>query len=186
METQTMEETKRFQSIPNMHVCTAQLIDCLKDGQVGDVLTDEDLTRICGKSTKVDGDGYGYLNSAIRYVLKQHGIVWKRDRGANAIKCLNADEIIQSSEQDRKHIHRVGKRTVRRLGTVDIERLPVSTRKAHTLQLAQMATVVGMSSKNTQKKLEVREKVEPMDVAKMIELWPSRNKARYTEENTND
>lgn len=175
------EETKRFRSVPGMHVCTSQLIDRIKDGKAGDVLTDEELSRLCGRNTCVGGDGYGYLNSAINHVLKQYGIVWKRERGANAIKCLEPEEIISTSEQDRKHIHRVGKRTVRRLGTVDIEQLPESVRRAHTLHFAQMATVVGLSARNTQKKLEARQTVEPMNINKMIELWPSPNKPKIEE-----
>lgn len=180
------EETKRFRSVPGMHVCTSQLIDRIKDGKAGDVLTDEELSRLCGRNTCVGGDGYGYLNSAINHVLKQYGIVWKRERGANAIKCLEPEEIISTSEQDRKHIHRVGRRTVRRLGTVDIEQLPPTARKAHSLQFAQMATIAAFSSKNTQKKLEVREKVEPLNMAKMIEMWPSGNKAGKKENANND
>jgi len=187
METeQGQDETRRFRAVPGMHVCTSQLIERLKDGSPGCVLTDEDLSEICGKDTSVGCDGYGYLTSAIGYVLRRYGVVWKRIRGASAIKCLDAEEIVTSSEGDRKHVHRIGKRAVLRLGTVDINQLPESARKAHTLQFAQMATVVGWSSKNTQKKLEVREKVEPMDPGKLIALWPSANKPKAKEDQSND
>ena len=80
---------------------TMDLIEALKGGQVGDELTDKELTRICGVSCRPGEKGYGYLETAKRRVRFDHGIVWERIRGANLIRCLNASEIIGTTEVDR-------------------------------------------------------------------------------------
>ena len=57
------------------------LIDVLKGGAIGDVKTDEDLKRICGRDVTARSGHAGILYSAIRYCVREYKVVWERERG---------------------------------------------------------------------------------------------------------
>ena len=66
---------------------TSKLIDLLKKGQIGDILTDEEMTSHCGKDTRPNYKGYGNLQTAIKRVRKK---VIKYGKGNAAQILLNA------------------------------------------------------------------------------------------------
>ena len=85
MQTESVKATAVQQG---MRLATAKLIEVLSAGKVGDVLTDEQLYTICERKTMPVGNGYVNLQSAIRHVLKNYGLVWRRVATAGCIKCL--------------------------------------------------------------------------------------------------
>lgn len=156
-------------AVPGMRLETTKLIAKLKEGQVGDVLSDEQLTTLCGKDTSVMGDGYCYLGSAMRHVLNNFRVVWERIKGAGVIKCLSWSEVETSADGDRKSIHRRSRRAVTKLKTVDLSDVPEDGRPNFLTKAAQLGTLAAMSSTGMQKKLEARNVAEPLDLKKMLE-----------------
>jgi hypothetical protein len=71
-----MNETKEFTAIPHLHVATSLLIEKMRVGRMGDVLSDEELTGVCGHATSVGGAGYGYLQTALDPVR----VLWMGER----------------------------------------------------------------------------------------------------------
>ncbi len=96
----------------NVTLESAKLIALLSDGQPGDILTDDEMTRVCGKNTRVHGNGYSYLQTAIRYVRRNKELSWFRIRKANQIKCGEAIELLDRSDSDIRSIRRKSKKTM--------------------------------------------------------------------------
>ncbi len=162
-------QVQRIPAVPGMALATEKLIERLKAGRVGEVVTDEELTRVAGKNTRPNGDGYANLQSAIGYVSRRHQVVWSRQRGACAIKCLSADEIVTAGESDLETVHRRSKRAVLRLNIAssvetDAAKLP----RLHAL-LAQHGTLAAFSRHDTLKKLEARQVQQPLDMKRLLE-----------------
>lgn len=166
------QEVKRVGVVPGMAVETEHLIERLKAGTVGEVVTDEELQAICGRPTGAGQRGYANLQSAIRYVLRRFGIAWGRQAKANCIKCLNASEIVAGSTSKLESQHRTAKREVHKLGVAskivesDIERSKIN------LLAAQHGTIAQMSSSSMTKKLEARNIQSPMDMNLLLANFP--------------
>lgn len=160
-------DASRTTTVPAMRLATSKLIDALKGGSPSDTLTDEQLKELCGKDCSVDGDGYAYLGSAIRHVLRNHGVVWKRIVGAGLIKCLDTGEIVEVAKGARRHTYKHEKRTLCKLA-VAADGATEQQRPEVMLQLAQHGTLAHMSSSGMTKKLEAREVVETPDPARLL------------------
>ena len=64
-------EITRVSSIPGRSLQTNKLIDLLKDGKTGDIITSETMTALIGADVRPQNKGYGYLQSAIGYLRQQ-------------------------------------------------------------------------------------------------------------------
>jgi|GEM_PF-1125341 len=167
-------ETTNVQVTPIQHgmlAATARLIEKLKDGKVGTVFTDEDLSVCCGRDTSVDGNGYGLLNSAMRNVLKNNNLVWERVRGAGCVKCLGPSEIAISTASSRKHIYKSAKRALRKAAVVNREELPADERSRFGAHTAQIGAIALFSNENTTKKLVARNIEKPPDPKALMEAF---------------
>jgi hypothetical protein len=147
-----MNETKEFTAIPHLHVATSLLIEKMHVGRMGDVLSDQELTALCGHSTAVGGEGYGYLQTAIKY-CRRVGIVWERVRGIAAIKCLNNEERVASARGGIDHIQRVGKRALATMASVEVAKLPAGMGSEHYAQMSALGFVMTYSQPKTLKML---------------------------------
>ena len=157
--------------VPAKHsVATALLIDKLKEGTIGDVLTDEELTEVCDRDTRPKGKCYSNLGSAINYCEREHQIVWQRLRDANAIKCLNASETRSSAHTKRRHIYKTGKRGMQQMACVIVADLPEEDRTAFRGELAQMATLTMFAANKTTKKIVARSITEKVNIDRLLEL----------------
>jgi hypothetical protein len=163
-----MEET-RFQRVPGLHVNSSILVDRLKQGKPGDILTDEQLTALIGVSTKPGCKGYAFLSTAIKRCLNEHKVVWKRTRGAWCIKCLIPDEIMLTAKDNSKKIHRISNRSIRMIDTVDPATMPAEKRGEYFARSAQFGTLKLFSEKSTHEKLVTRNISQPFDMSKMLE-----------------
>jgi hypothetical protein len=121
---------------------TGVLADRLKSGKPGDVVTDEELTSVCLKDTRVDGDGYNNLLSAMRYCEKTQGVVWQRVRGENRLECQNDEGKYHAGRSRLSSARRFARTASRVLLLTDIDSLPEDDRpKARAA-----AAVAGMMS----------------------------------------
>jgi ribosomal protein L20A (L18A) len=143
---------KEYQAIPGYHPITLVLIEQLKKGKVGDVLTEEKIKEITGASVGVDQDDYGKLMSAMRHCVKS-GVVWQRIRGSRCIKCLNASEILDSSQSDISAIRRRARRSTLKIQTVDVAKVPEIERPSFFRTSAQLGAMAMFASKSSGEKL---------------------------------
>jgi len=172
-ETRTVEQdVERFRMVAGLGVAASKLVARLKEGRVGEGLTDEELTRVAGKDTRVGGAGYGALMTAIRRCVAE-GYVWKRLRGADCIKCLDGPEILEFGETTRKAIHRASKRMTKRLGTIERDSLDEAQRRQFDTQFATQSALAVCSSTTTRKRLEVRTVKPNVDPKALIEFMCS-------------
>src|SRR5687768_8271292 len=96
----SIENLRRVPTFQGVGITAAKLIECLATLDTGDQRTDEQLAEVCGKPTSSGKEGYAALQTAIRYVRKHHGKVIERIWGANAVKCLNGGEVVDSGHVD--------------------------------------------------------------------------------------
>lgn len=164
----TQTPTGNGRIVPTMMLPTSKLIGTLKDGPIGATRTDEELSRIAERDTRVGGNGYGYLQSAIRHVLRHHQLVWKRIPGAAAIKCLGGTETIDYARSRTKGVARSTRRTVQQLRAVEAD-VAEDKKSDYLLSLAHAGTLAQLASDNGRKKLEARGIDSPLNLGKMLE-----------------
>ncbi len=163
-----MIEVKHF---TGLSVFTAQIIEYLQKKQIGDVITDEELEKVCGKNTSPNREGYGYLATALKYLEKQ-GKVFGRIREASAIKMLNSSEVVEVGGAMLKRTAKIAKRGIQKLETVNINSLSQEEKRRFCSYSAQMGALKLFSSKGTTKLLEVREVQTPiMSKDRMLEFF---------------
>jgi hypothetical protein len=165
-----MDDVKQI-LVPSGHsVQTAMLISKLKDGSAGDTYTDVQLKEICGKDTRTNQPGYPNLQSAIRYVLRVHQIIWKRVAKLNLIKCAGPDEGLSHIETDLNGIRRHSKRAAMKAIAVSrFELLPETSSRLNILT-AQLGALTQISSRQMTKKLESTQPISP-DMTKLLEVF---------------
>jgi len=162
-------EQIKVTAVPHgLGVTTARLIEAMKEGVVGDVLTDEDLTARCGKATDTNGSGYGNLQSAIRYIERNYNLVWRRVRDEACIKCLAPGEVISTVQSELLRIGRRSRRAVVTGSTVPIDALGAVQKAELLTTIAQHGTIALMSKKNTAKELQARGVTHAMDQSRLL------------------
>lgn len=163
-------EVSSFEARAGFAPATCRLIDALKNGVPGDTITDARLMEICGAPCRPNTKGYSYLMSAIRF-CERDGVFWKRIKSGGEIRCLNACEKLNVCEGDRKHISRVARRSVRRLGSIDAGQLPLDRVKQYQTQLAQAGTLALFADSRTTRKIESAGEKNHIDRDKVIALF---------------
>lgn len=133
-----MQTTTKYQNVPGMSPVTMKLIDGLKNGKHGDMLTDTQLSAICGEPTAPGQKGYAKLASAIRYCKRHHGVVWCRQYHGGLIKCLDDAERLDYTHQRRRKARRVIRDAGLIASTIDLEKLPAERRAEHAAITAQL------------------------------------------------
>ena len=169
-----MDDTMNVEALPTqqgMRLCTSKLVDLLKDGKAGDIVTDEQMEQACGRCTQVGGKGYQNLQTAIRHVIQEYHVVWRRQEGANCIKCLGSEEIVQVVGNTRRNMERAAKRVLLIANSADVNQLDGS-QKARLLALtAQFSAVPIFLHRDTTKKLEARQIGPLSDNKKLLDAF---------------
>lgn len=162
----------RWPHVPNLSPAAAKLVDRLKTGKPGELLTDEALSAIAGRDCSVGGNGYACLQTAIRKVERDFAIVWRREAKAGAIKCLAPSEVAEVANGYRRHIGKTSRRAVRVLNTIDPNLLPEKERPAAHATAAQLGAIAMFASGDTTKKLAARNIAQAPDLGKLLEAFP--------------
>lgn len=161
--------------VPAGHsVTTGKLIELLqKPSEIGDTISDEQLTAACGKDTRPGGNGYGHLHTAINYVLKHNQLVWQRVRGAEAIQRLDPDGIADAAKRSSSMICRAAKKSVAKLQCVELEKVEESDRPKFVSLLAQHGALAAFAKSDTRKKLEARD-CPTFDPSKLLSAFATK------------
>jgi len=152
-------------------VVTGKLIELLKGGKVGDVLMDERMMEVCGQVTMPNHPGYANLQSAIRYCLREYGMVWGRVWKGNCIKCLNSREVAEAVSGDVRRIHRRARQAVRKGATVRLGDIADGERGRFLVEMAVAGTIAMETNADTRKKLVGGHVTKPLDLSKLLEAY---------------
>lgn len=134
---------------------TKVLESVLAELKVGDLITYEELSKAIGRDVRqfalpsLRSARHGLLNSKKMVFGVEHGVGYRR---------LNDTEVVDSIEMDRKKMSRAANRSIRKLGTVDYDKLSHEKKKQHVIASAQMGAIALFSGKNAAKK--IAEKVD--------------------------
>jgi hypothetical protein len=150
-------DIKRVPVIPGMVIETSKLVDRLKDGPHGAVLTDDEMTALIRRDTSPGGTGYGNLMSAIEHVIRNYRLVWHRIPNSRCIKCLSHEEASELLDCRRKHISRTTTKALREGRTVDVSALQPQDRTAYLVRIAQFGMLKHAASGHTAKVLESKD-----------------------------
>ena len=132
-----------------------------KEAKVGDVVTYAVMSKSLGRDVRVFAQGA--INTARRTLLAG-GVVFGTERNTGIIR-LNDVQIIDSTEADRQRVQRIGKRSLKKLGTVRFELLDNDQKKRHTTMAAQLGAISMFASKSSTKKIESNVKPDSATLA---------------------
>lgn len=162
------------QSVPRhgqLGTTACQLVELLKSGKPGDTISDDTLSRACGRDTSPGGKAYPNLNTAIRYCEANFGVIWQRVPKSGMLKVLDAAETTEVGASGVKAISRKSKRVNRQLATVDTSELSDDQKS----RLYAMRSQVGMfelfADSKTTKQLADKQVHATPDVKKLMELF---------------
>lgn len=166
-----MQSTEQIPRHGQLGPSACLLVEALKGGKPGDTKTDEALTKIAGKDTSPNGDGYQALTKAINHITQHFGIVWKRVPKAGCIKVLDAHETVEEVNSDMTCLRRKTKKTLRKASTTKLDQLTTEERSQVLATSAQLGAISLMADSGTTKKLVARKTENTPDVKKIVELF---------------
>jgi hypothetical protein len=169
------EQVKVYPFERGLSPVTSKLVDLLKVGKPNDKLTDEEMSAHCGRDTRVGGNGYGNLGTAIGRTEKFYGIVWKRVLAENCIVCLTDEGKMSVVQDSTVSIHRKARRAIRVGGLVDINNIPEDKRSGFLVTAAQVGATELMTRTTTARKLLARGVIKTPDISLMLEAFKQIN-----------
>lgn len=154
--------------IPVVAKQTMRIVEHLKDMEVGDEVTYESLSELVGRD--VQTVGRGWLTSARKRLLKEHGQVWGTVREVG-IKRLNSEESVKLGLDYVKRSRRVVKRGGEIASSVEYQELEESARKTHQSIIAASQVMQMFLRDSGLKKLETKMAESPVQkLPKMNDL----------------
>lgn len=131
----TTQETTHRSPIGPLKMETSLAVSKLKAGKPGDLITREEMAEHIGISCELNSLGYGNVQSAIRHVEREHGIVWRWNRSQQAWECKDDVGKLDDAQHAKKGINRRLGRTGRVLAAVDSSKLPAERQTEYQVEL---------------------------------------------------
>jgi hypothetical protein len=128
----------------------------LAEAKIGETVTYETLSKAIGRDVRTFA--FASLRSARHGLLQSKNYVFGVEQNVGLVR-LDDDQIVDSTEDDRKRMQRAANRTIKKLGVVDYGKLSEDKKKQHVVASATMGAVALFSGKNAQKRIE--QKVTP-------------------------
>ncbi len=129
---------------------TKALEEVLNKAQVGETISYEKLSKAIGRDVRTHA--FAALRTA-RHGLIKSGFVFDVEKNVGLTR-LDSKGIVQSTEADRKSIHKKTKRTLTKLSVAKYEELDDESKKKHIAMSAQMGALAMFSGKSASKKIE--------------------------------
>ena len=153
---------------------TALAIERLKKGEPGDTVQPYQMAEIIGRPCHHSDPGYGNVNTAIRHVEANHGIVWRWDRTLKAWRCLHDGEKSAVQRGELGSARRRARRALKVGATVDRDKLSTSDRLDHDVNMSTAGMVFLASHGRFRKHIEATitegGKLQEPNMVKLIEL----------------
>jgi hypothetical protein len=157
-----------------MGIYTTLAVRRMKDRHPGDTVTRDEMAGIIGRSCDVGTLGYGNVNSAIRHVESNYGLVWRWSKTSQAWRCLDDNERVDEEGHQNMAARRRVRRSLSVAKTVDVGKLDDDRRKDHTLNVAMAGMVVLCTGSGIRKRLgESNGSLKQPELGKLVELMKS-------------
>lgn len=147
----TATNTEAFRS--GMSLYTSRAIDRLQTGKEGDHITRDEMTKVVGRDCSANGNGYSAVQSAIKKVERERGIVWRWIKSEQAWVCLNDHQKVGEVSRYKVKATRVARRGIRVAATVDAKKLTQDELKEYSISAAQLSVLEMTGRGDTTKKL---------------------------------
>lgn len=109
-------------SIPNVSLETKAIVDYLAARPEGSTVTYIALEELIGRPVTAGTQGYGYLASARKILLRDHGVLIDSEPKVGVRVCTNAEKLLVSG-RDVQRARRAVKRSGQKLRSVEYARL---------------------------------------------------------------
>ncbi len=123
----------------------------LESAAVGQLITYAELSKAIGRDVRQHARGS--IKTARESLLKEKQFVFAVETN-EGLRRLNDSQVVASTEADRLHIQRAGKKVLTKLSTVKFEGLSETEKRQHVVASAQIGAIVMFSQKSSQKKIE--------------------------------
>ena len=130
---------------------TKILESVLEQAKVGDLITYAELSKAIGRDVRKFAQPS--LCSARRGLQRDKQMVFGVETNVG-LKRLNDEEIVVSSEADRRRMKRAATRSLKKLSVVNFSGLSDEAKKQHIVASAQLGAIEMFSGKNAMKKIE--------------------------------
>ena len=168
-----MIEQSEVSRLPHGHqslsIVTSRLINRLKDGKIGDMITDEELSKVAGVEITSTSKNAANLRSAIRNVQREYRLVWKRQFRAGYIKCCDALEVTNHCGKSIEQVARKSRYTVKTLLCADATKLEPRERDRHTNYIVVASLSASATSAAGQRIISKHGVVNPVNLLETIE-----------------
>jgi hypothetical protein len=135
------------------------------------LLEDENGAFTRGELRAKIGIGFtdAQLNRARQRCLKETGKQWEFVDRNGVLKCLNPSERVSVGESNMRRVHRLSKRSLRKLATVDEKELENGEAvRLHSL-IAQHGTLAAFSTTKATKAIDAKNVTQAADLPKLLE-----------------
>ena len=130
---------------------TKILESLLSEASVGDLVTYEQLSAAIGRDVRVFARGA--LRSARDILLRSKRMVFGVEIN-EGLRRLNDEQVVDSTERDRRHMKRTATRVIRKLSTVEFDKLSDIRKRQHVVASAQFGAIEMFATANARKKIE--------------------------------
>lgn len=160
--------TESFRSGMSLH--TSRAIDLLKTGKPGDTISPAQMQAAVGRPCESGQSGYGNVQSAIRKVIRENGIVWEWQRTQKLWLCCNDAQKVGILGVKITRAASSIRRGIRVVQSVDAKNLTDSETKqlSVNLSLAGMMEIAGRC--DTAKRLKEVDTVKQPDRDSLVKL----------------
>lgn len=130
-------------TLAEVAVETRLIYEKLKTIGVGEVVTYDELTAICGRA--VDKEARGLLETARRWCLKEHQMVFGAQRGVGMVR-LSDTQIVHGADQDIVKVRRHAQRGMAKLACASYENLSDEMKPEFNAKAAILGTLIQHSN----------------------------------------
>ena len=130
---------------------TKILESVLAEANIGDLVTYEKLSQAIGRDVRQFA--INSLRSARHILLKNKRMVFGVETN-EGLRRLNDNQIVDSSESDRRRMRRLSTRSLQKLSVVNFDGLTDEKKRQHVVASAQFGAVQMFASKNATKRIQ--------------------------------
>lgn len=146
---------------------TRRILDRLKTGKRGDVITQAEMDEIAGMECWLSKSrGSRYVSSAIRICLIEHNVLWIRNADTGQYECASQEQAIKAASEHTSRARRQAKKCLNKLATVRSDEMTAEQRTTHSLQAMLAGAIERVTSKKSQTILTGR-KIDQLDPAQL-------------------
>lgn len=157
-------------SIPNIALETKTLVDFLKAKPEGTTIPYAELNELIGRPTEVGGSGHGYLSSARRILLRDHGILVDAEPKIGIRVCTNDEKIIVAG-RDVSRARRAVKRSGQKLRSVEYARLDDGQKRNWNARMSMVGALELLSAPKAVERVEKIITDHALPSARTLELF---------------